>query len=52
MTKYVKGHQWSRDLLIVSMTTWLCQNHIELIVENIYHKLEQKFVLTVCAGKY
>ena len=53
MTRYVKGHQWSRDLLIASMTIWLCQNHIESIVDNIYDKLEQKFVsVTVCVGKY
>ena len=53
MTRYVKGHQWSRDLLIVSMTIRLCQNHIESIVGNIYDKLEQKFVsVTVCVWKY
>ena len=44
MTGYVKGYQWSRDLLIVSMTIRLCQNHIESIVDNIYDKLKQKFV--------
>ena len=48
-----QGHQWSRDFLIVSMTIRLCQNHIESIVDNIYGKLEQKFVsITVCVGKY
>ena len=41
MTRYVKGHQWSRDILIVSMTIWMCHNHIESIVDNIYDKLEQ-----------
>ena len=35
------------------MTIRLCQNHIESIVDNIYDKLEQKFVsVTVCVGKY
>ena len=44
MTRYVKGHQSSRDLLIVCMTIQLCQNRMESIVDNIYDKLEQKFV--------
>ena len=53
MTRYVKGNQWSRDLLIVSMTIWLCHNHIESIADNIYDKSEQKFVsVTVCVGKF
>ena len=53
MTRYVKGHQWSRDILIVSMTIKLCQNHIESMVDNICDKLEQKFVsVAVCGGKY
>ena len=53
MARYVKSRQWSRNLLIVSMTIWLCQNHIESIVDNIYDKLEQIFVsVTVCVGKY
>ena len=51
MARYVKNHQWSRDLLIVFK--WqLCQNYIESIVDNTYDKLEQKFVsVTVCVGK-
>ena len=52
MTRYFKGHQRSRGLLIVSMTIRLCQNHIELIADNIYDKLEQKFgSVTVCVEK-
>ena len=53
MTRYVKGHQWSHDLLIVSMTIWLYQNHIESIVDNIYDKLQLKLLsVTVCVRKY
>ena len=53
MTRHVKGHQWSCDLLIVSVTMRLCQNHIESTVDNIYDKLEQKILsVTVCVGKY
>ena len=53
MTRYVTAHLWSRDLLIVSMTILLCQNHIESIEDIIYDKLKQKFVsVTVCVGKY
>ena len=52
MTRYIKGHQWSRDFLIVSMTIRLCQNHTESIVDNIYDKLQQKFVsVTVSVEK-
>ena len=51
--KYVKGQQWSRDLSVVFMTIWLCQNHIESIVDKICEKLEQKFVsVTVYVGKW
>ena len=53
MKRYVKGHQWSRNFLIVSVTIWLCQKYIESIVDIIYDKLEQKFVsVIVCVGKY
>ena len=53
MARCVKGHQSLCNLLIVSMAIWLCQNHIESIVDNIYDKLEQKFVsVIVCVGKY
>ena len=35
------------------MTIRLCQNHIESVEDNIYDKLEQKFVsVTVCVQKY
>ena len=41
------------ELLIVSMTIWLCQNHVASIADNIYDKLEQKPVsVTCCVGKY
>ena len=53
MTRYVKGHQWSLNLLIVSMTIRLCQNYIESIGDNICDKLEQEFVsVTVYVGRY
>ena len=52
MTRYVKGHPWSLELLIVSMTICLCQNYIESIGDDIYDKFEQEFVsVTVYEGR-
>ena len=51
MTRYVKGHQWSRELLIVSMKIRLCQNHVESIVDDIYDKSIKICISNSLCGK-